>query len=259
MKKLSIFLLLILAAGPAFAAVQTKTIEYKDGDTVLEGYVAYDDAIVGKRPGVLVVHDWMGFGPFGNKKADDLAKLGYTAFAVDIYGKDIRPKDTNAAGALSSSYKADRALLRKRILAGYDALKSEATVDANKIGIIGFCFGGTTALELARSGAPVSGIVSFHGGLATPTPMDAKNIKAKILVLHGADDPYVPTDEVTAFEKEMTDAKVDWQLVKYSGAVHSFTNPAAGNDNSKGAAYNQSVDQRSWLAMKSFFAETLKP
>ncbi|MCC6758407.1 MAG: dienelactone hydrolase family protein [Candidatus Omnitrophica bacterium] len=258
MKRIIALLFLLSATIPAFAAVQTKTFEYKDGDTVLEGYVAYDDAVAGKRPGVLVVHDWMGFGPFANQKAEELAKLGYTALAVDIYGKGVRPKNTDEAGAQATIYKSDRALLRKRIIAGYEALKSEATVDVNKIAVMGFCFGGTTSLELARSGAPIVGVVSFHGGLNTPTPMDAKNIKAKVLALHGADDPYVPAAEVDAFEKEMNDGKVDWQLVKYSGAVHAFTNPAAGNDNSKGAAYNANADKRSWTAMKSFFEEVFK-
>lgn len=258
MKRIIALLFLLSATIPAFAAVQTKTFEYKDGDTVLEGYIAYDDAVTGKRPGILVVHDWMGFGPFANQKTEELAKLGYTALAVDIYGKGVRPKNTDEAGAQATLYKSDRALLRKRIIAGYEALKSEATVDVNKIAVMGFCFGGTTSLELARSGAPIVGVVSFHGGLNTPTPMDAKNIKAKVLALHGADDPYVPAAEVEAFEKEMNDGKVDWQLVKYSGAVHSFTNPAAGNDNSKGAAYNANADKRSWAAMKSFFEEVFK-
>jgi dienelactone hydrolase len=258
MKKIMTLVFLLSATMPAFAAIQTKVFEYQDGDTVLQGYVAYDDAITGKRPGVLVVHDWMGFGPFANHKAEDLAQLGYTAMAVDIYGKDVRPKNTDEAGALVGIYKGDRALLRRRILAGYEALKNNEMVDAKKIAVMGFCFGGTTALELARSGAPIAGVVSFHGGLNTPTPMDAKNIKAKVLALHGADDPYVPADEVQAFEKEMNDAKVDWQLVKYSGAVHSFTNPAAGNDNSKGAAYNANADKRSWVAMKSFLEEVFK-
>ena len=141
--------------------------------------------------------------------------------------------------------------------AAFDLLKNHKNVDSAKIGAIGFCFGGTTVLELARSGAPVAGVVSFHGGLSSPTPDDAKNVKAKVLVLHGADDPFVKPDEVLAFEDEMRKGGVDWQLVSYGGAVHSFTNKAAGTDNSKGAAYNEKADQRSWLAMKNFFAETI--
>ncbi len=255
MKKFALLILFLCVPIQAHAAIVTKMIEYKEGETTLQGYVAYDDAIADKRPGILVVHDWMGFGPFGNQKAQELAKLGYIAMAVDIYGKGVRPQNTDEAGTLVGVYKADRALLRKRILAGYETLKKEALVDTDKIAVMGFCFGGTTALELARSGAPIKGVVSFHGGLSTPTPKDAKNIKAKILALHGADDPYVPPDEVQAFEKEMNDGHVDWQLIKYSGAVHAFTNPAAGNDNSKGAAYNERADKRSWVAMQDFFQE----
>lgn len=255
MKKFALLILFLCVPIQAHAAIVTKMIEYREGETTLQGYVAYDDAIADKRPGILVVHDWMGFGPFGNQKAQDLAKLGYIAMAVDIYGKGVRPQNTDEAGTLVGVYKADRALLRKRILAGYETLKKEALVDTDKIAVMGFCFGGTTALELARSGAPIKGVVSFHGGLSTPTPKDAKNIKAKILALHGADDPYVPADEVQAFEKEMSDGHVDWQLIKYSGAVHAFTNPAAGNDNSKGAAYNERADKRSWVAMQDFFQE----
>ncbi len=258
MKKFALMFLLLFISTQAQAAIVTKTIEYKENEVVLEGYVAYDDAIVGKRPAILVVHDWMGLGPFSKNKAEQLAKLGYIALAVDVYGKNIRPKNTDEASVLVGIYKGDRPLLRKRILAGYEALKQEKITDANKIAVIGFCFGGTTALELARSGAPIKGVVSFHGGLNTPTPMDAKSIKAKILALHGADDPYVPADEVLAFEKEMNQAAVDWQLVKYSDAVHAFTNPAAGNDNSKGVAYNERADKRSWVAMKDFFEEIFR-
>ncbi len=257
MKKFALLILFLCVPIQAHAAIVTKMIEYKEGETSLQGYVAYDDAIADKRPGILVVHDWMGFGSFGNQKAEELAKLGYIAMAVDIYGKDVRPENTDQASQLVGIYKGDRDLLRRRIFAGYEAIKKEDTVDANKIAVMGFCFGGTTALELARSGAPIKGVVSFHGGLSTPTPKDAKNIKAKILALHGADDPYVPLEEVQGFEKEMNDGHVDWQLIKYSGAVHAFTNPAAGNDNSKGAAYNQRADQRSWIAMKDFFQEIL--
>lgn len=258
MKRIFLSLLFLSLTWTAQAAVVTKTIEYRDGNTVMEGFVAYDDALAGRRPGILVVHDWMGFGAFSNNKAVELARLGYTAMAVDIYGKDVRPQNTDQAGQLIGIYKSDRPLLRRRILAAFETIKSEPSVDSSKIAVMGFCFGGTTALELARSGAAIKGVVSFHGGLNTPTPADAKNIKARILALHGADDPFVPVDEVAGFEKEMNDAHIDWQLVKYSGAVHAFTNPAAGNDNSKGAAYNEKADRRSWIAMKDFFEEIFR-
>jgi dienelactone hydrolase len=244
-----------LGAAPASAALRGQIVDYKEGKTILEGYVVYDDAIQGKRPGIVVVHDWMGVSDFTKGKADSLAKMGYVALAADIYGKDSRPKDTTEAMTLAMKYKGDRALLRRRAQAALDTLLAQPQTDPGKVAAIGFCFGGTAALELARSGAPLVGVVTFHGGLDTPTPADAKNIKAKILVLHGADDPHVPPDQVAAFEKEMNDAHVDWQLIKYSGAVHAFTIPSAGNDNSKGAAYNAKADRRSWQAMKDFFSE----
>jgi dienelactone hydrolase len=187
-----------------------------------------------------------------------LAKLGYFAFAADIYGKGNRPKSGEEAGKLASVYKNDRVLMRQRINLALDELKKQKLVNTDKIAAIGYCFGGTVALELARSGADIKGIVSFHGGLDTPNPADAKNIKAKILVLHGGDDPYVNAEQVSSFKKEMVDAGVDYQIFIYGGAVHSFTNPNSGNDPSKGAAYNERADKRSWEAMKTFFTEIFK-
>ena len=250
---LSLFLLFSPAAE---AKIVTRVVEYKHKDAVLEGYLAYDDAKKGIRPGVLVIHEWTGVGPHVQKVAQKLARLGYVAFAADIYGKGIRPQPPQAA-EISNIYKSDRALMRERVMAGLEELKKQKGVDGRKLAAIGYCFGGTTALELARMGADVSAFVSFHGTLTSPAPEDAKNIKGKVLVLHGADDPYVPEDEVKGFENEMRAGKVDWQLVKYSGAVHSFTNVEAGSDNSKGQAYNKSADQRSWEAMKAFFRETI--
>jgi dienelactone hydrolase len=253
-----LFITVILFSSVANAAIKTQTIEYKEGDTTLEGYLAYDTAGAAKKPGVLVVHDWTGLRETMKKKAEALAKLGYVAFAADIYGKGVRPTDPTEAGKTAGIYKNNRTLLRARAAAGLNELEKQPNVDKSKIAAIGFCFGGTTVLELARSGADINGIVTFHGGLDSPHPEDGKNIKAKVLILHGADDPYVPADQVKAVESELTNAKVDWQLVKYSGAVHSFTIPEAGNDNSKGAAYNERADKRSWQAMRDFFNEIFK-
>src|SRR5882724_7911881 len=247
----------VLLTVNTFAALHTETIEYKQGDVTCEGYLAYDDSVKGLRPGVLVVHDWMGVGDYARMRADMFAKLGYVAFAADIYGKGVRPKDSKEAGAQAGKYKGDRALLRARVNAALDVLKKQPQVDTKRIAAIGYCFGGTTVLELARSGADVVGIVTFHGGLDTPT-RDAKNIKCKVLICHGADDPYVPAADVSALQDELRSAKVDWQMIYYSGAVHAFTRPDAGNDNSKGAAYNERADKRSWEAMKVFFAEIFR-
>lgn len=248
-------LALLVGALPAKAGVHTELVEYKQGDTVCEGYLAYDDSTTDKRPGVLVVHEWTGLNDYSKKRAEQLAQMGYVAFAVDIYGKGVRAKDTQEAAKLAGKYKQDRKLLRARAQSGLDVLASNARTDPKRIAAIGYCFGGTTVLELARSGAPVAGVVSFHGDLATPTPEDAKNIKGKVLVCHGADDPFVPEKTVAAFEDEMRKAGVDWQLIAYGDAVHSFTNPGAGDNKKAGAAYNAKADHRSWEAMKQFFAE----
>ena len=250
-----ISILLLSAITTTLAAIKTETIEYKQGDATLEGYLVYDDAIVSKRPGVLIVHQWKGAGDYEKKRAEMLARLGYVAFVADIYGKGIRPQSMQDASTQAAKYKDDRTLLRKRVQAGLEQLKKSRMVDASNTAAIGYCFGGTTVLELARSGADVDGVVSFHGGLSTPSPEDAKNIKAKVLVLHGADDPHVPPAEVQAFKEEMQKGSVNWQLNSYGDAVHSFTDWNAGNDKSRGAAYNEQADKRSWEAMKIFFQE----
>ncbi|TGK27126.1 dienelactone hydrolase family protein [Leptospira yasudae] len=258
-KAFALFAVIHLFSVSLAAKTASKNIVYQEGETMLEGYIAYPDLDVKKKvPGVLVVHDWMGIGENSKMRADKLAGLGYVALAVDIYGKGVKPKGMEEAAKLANSYKQDRKLMRARILAALETLKAQPEVDVQNIAAIGYCFGGTVALELARSGASISGTVSFHGGLATPNPDDAKNIKGKILALHGADDPFVKTEEVEAFQEEMRNAKIDWQFVSYGGAVHSFTIKEAGNDNSKGAAYNAKADKRSWNELLTFFAETFR-
>lgn len=257
----SILLLLagiICLAANADAAVKTRLVEYRQGGDVLEGYLAWDDAHTSKRPGVLVVHEWTGINQHIKQRAEMLAKLGYVAFAADIYGKGVRPATQPEAAKTAGIYKDNRPLMRARVQAGLNELKKQQHVDPGRIAAIGYCFGGTTVLELARDGADVKGVVSFHGGLSTPTPQDAKSIKSKVLALHGADDPFVKADEVAAFQDEMRKGTVDWQFVAYGNAVHSFTNREAGTDNSKGAAYNEKADIRSWEAMREFFAEIFR-
>jgi dienelactone hydrolase len=206
----------------------------------------------------LVVHDWGGPGDYSRRRTEQLADAGYVAFAIDMYGQGVRPTTMDEKAKQAGIYRSDRALMRARARAGLDALLANPRVDPKQVAAIGYCFGGGTALELARSGAPLAGVVSFHGNLDTPNSGDAKAIKAKILVCHGADDPYVPAEQVSAFQKEMKDAGVDYQFIAYSGAVHAFTQKEAGNDNSKGVAYNEAADRRSWQAMRDFFAEVLR-
>src|ERR1035438_6391323 len=223
MKNLIPVFLALSCATTIRAAIHTETVEYKQGDTTLEGFVAYDDAVHGQRPGILVVHQWMGLTDYEKKRAQMLAQLGYVAFCADIYGKGVLPKNTREAGAASGKFKNDRQLLRARVNAGLAALRRQPLVDQKRVAAIGYCFGGTTVLELARSGADVAGVVCFHGGLDSPTPSDGKNIKCKVLVCHGADDRFSPPEAMAAFEDELRSAKVDWQLILYGGAVHSFT------------------------------------
>lgn len=257
MKTLLSTLALLAVSLTLRAEIKTETVEYKDGETTLQGHLTYDTAITGKRPAVLVVHQWKGVTDYEEKRCEMLAKLGYVAFAVDIYGKGIRPTTTQEAGAQAGKYKSDRALLRQRANAGLAWLRKHERVDAKRIAAIGYCFGGTTVIELARSGADVAGVVSFHGGLDSPKPEDGKNIKCKVLALHGADDPFVPEKDLAAFESEMRDAKVDWQLVKYGGAVHSFTDWKA-DGSMKGAQYNEKADAHSWEDLKQFLGELFK-
>lgn len=241
------------------AALVEKAVTYQEDGTTLEGFHVYDDAVIGKRPAVLVVHQWTGLSAYEKLRCRMLAELGYNVFAADIYGKNIRPQAPEA-GKEAGKYKGDRTLYRARLTAALDLLKADERSDINRVAAIGYCFGGTGVLELARAGAKIAGVVSFHGGLDAAPGMTAEagKVPAKILVLHGAADPYVPAEQVAAFEKEMTDAKTDWQLVFYSGAVHSFTHKEAGDDPAKGAAYQESADRRSWVAMRSFFAEIFK-
>jgi dienelactone hydrolase len=255
-KMLLTFIGSLCLTGNASAAIQAHPVEYTSADgTIMEGYVAYDDTATTRRPGIIIVHDWMGLTQFDKDKAQELAQEGYVAFAADIYGKGVRPANADEAKTQATKYKSDRPLLRSRIGAAFDTLAAMKQVDNAKLLVMGYCFGGTAALELARSGKPLSGTVSFHGGLSNPTPDNAKNIKGKVLVLHGADDPLVPPAEVQAFRDEMQKAGVPLTFIAYPGAVHAFTNPAAGDDNSKGMAYNSEADKASWLAFEKFLKQ----
>jgi dienelactone hydrolase len=194
-------------------------------------------------------------GDYEKRRARELAEAGYVALAIDVYGKGVRPTSNDEAGKLAGSYKKNRPLLRQRVQAGLSTLQKMPQVDSKKIAAIGYCFGGTSVLELARSGATIGGVVSFHGNLDTPILAEPGQIKAKVLVLHGANDPFVPADQVLVFESEMRNANVDWQLAMYGGAVHGFSDTASGSDPKVGMAYDASADRRSWAAMMQFFKE----
>jgi dienelactone hydrolase len=257
--KLFIYLAIMLfSVSPVMGEIMTKAVTYYDKGTELEGFVAWDNNVTGKRPGVLVVHEWTGLNDYTKSRCRQLAELGYVAFGVDMYGKGIRPQSPDEAAKQAGIYRSDRQLMRRRATAGLETLLKNELCDSSRVAAIGYCFGGGTVLELARSGAAIAGVVSFHGNLDTPNPDDAKNIKCKILVCHGAIDPHVPFEQVKAFFDEMNTAGVDYQFIAYSGAVHSFTNPSAGNDPSRGAAYNATADRRSWEHMQLFFKELFK-
>jgi dienelactone hydrolase len=235
--------------------MKTETLEYKDGNVTLKGYLAYDEQTSQKRPGILVMPEAFGLGAHAKQRAERLAALGYIALAGDPYGNGIETKDLQEAIKLATDLREDPAKFRQRARVALDKLTSLPQVDASRLAVIGFCMGGTFSLELARDGAPLRGIVSFHGGLETQRPAAAGQVKAKILVCHGAEDPFVPPAQVTAFAEEMTNAKADWQLVMYGGTVHSFTNPTADSIGNPGLAYNKQTDERSWKAMRTFFDE----
>jgi dienelactone hydrolase len=257
----------IVLLASAQAEVRVEAVAYRDGGVELEGFLAYDDAHgLERRPGIVVVHEWWGLNDYTKSRAKQLAALGYIAFAIDMYGKGVRTKDPQEAAKLATPFRGDRALMRSRALAGVAQLRAQPLVASDALAAIGYCFGGTVALELARAGEPFKGVIAFHGGLAVGTdakgtamPAAAGTLRAKVLALHGGDDPFVPPAEVAAFIDEMRAAKADWQLVQYGGAVHAFTNPATGSDPAKGMAYHASADHRSWAAMREFLSSDLFP
>lgn len=235
-------------------AIVSNTIGYLDGDVLLEAYFAFDDAIAERRPAVLISHAWGGRDDFVAEKANKLAELGYVGFALDMYGKGVRGNSPEQNSKLMQPFMADRGLLQKRIKAALYAVRLLPWVDDSKIAAMGFCFGGLCVLDLARAGADLKGVVSFHGLLGAPDNLEANAIKAKVLALHGHDDPLGPIEQVLAFEQEMTKAGADWQLHTYGHTMHAFTNPKA-NDPAFGTVYQANADKRSWLAMKNFLAE----
>ena len=237
-------------------AIVSNTVDYLDGDVPLEGFFAYDDAFDGRRPAVLISHAWGGRDEFVADKAKKLAELGYLAFAVDMYGKGVLGQNPEENAKLMQPFMDDRAMLQQRINSALYAVKLMPWVDDTKIAAIGFCFGGLCVLDLARSEADIAGVVSFHGLLGVPDNISHPDIKAKVLVLHGNDDPMAPVEQLVALKQELTQAGADWQMHIYGNTMHAFTNPLA-NDPGFGTVYQADADKRSWLAMKNFLSEIL--
>lgn len=235
-------------------AIISNTVNYLDGDVVLEAFFAYDDAVSGRRPAVLINHTWAGRDQFVADKAKKLAELGYTGFAVDMYGKGVLGSGPEENARLMQPFLTDRAMLQKRMQAALAAVKLLPWVDDQQIAAIGFCFGGLCVLDLARTGVDIKGVVSFHGLLGAPENIKNSVIKTRVLAMHGYDDPMVPPAQVVAFADEMTRTGADWQLLIFGHTQHAFTNPAA-NDRNLGTVYQADADRRSWLAMKNFLAE----
>jgi dienelactone hydrolase len=245
-------------ASSAQAAIKSQVIEYKAGDATLEGWLVYDDAVTGKRPGVVVYPAWWGPSAQDKDVAERLAKMGYVAFVADVYGKGVRPDTIPAAAAESGKYYKDRPLVLARAQAAFDQLRNSPMVDGGKLAALGYCFGGMPALDLARSGAPLVDVIVFHGSLGTPNPESDKNIKGHVLALHGAADPIVNGEAVAKFEKELTDAGVDWQVVLYgNGVMHAFTDHVHVQAADHGIKYDAETDKRSWQAAADLLKGTL--
>lgn len=256
MKNIKIFILgILIYSNGAFA--QLKTVTYKDGTQILNGFKIAPTKKSTQKPGILILPAWKGIDKASKDIATNLGSLGYYAFIADIYGEGNYPKDNAEAGKSAGFYKTNYTEYQKRITLALNQL-IKAGANPDNIVVIGYCFGGTGALEAARGHINVKGVVSFHGGLAKDATRPTEPITAKVLVCHGADDPYESAAEITAFQQEMRDTKADWQMIYYANAVHGFTNPEYGNDNSKGAAYNEKAAKRSFEHLKLFLNEVLK-
>jgi dienelactone hydrolase len=242
----------------AEAAVQSKKVVYKDGDVECHGYLAWDDAVKGPRPGVLVVHEWWGLNDYAKKRADELAKLGYVAFAADMYGQGKTVDHPKDAGEMAGKVRANVEAWRKRATAALETLKAQPQCDKTKLAAIGYCFGGSTALQLAFAGTDLKAVVSFHGALPVPTAADVKQVKAAILVCHGADDSFIPEKTVKEFREALEKGGVKLDFVSYLGARHSFTVADADKRGIDGLKYNKAADEDSWKRMQKLFAEKLK-
>ncbi len=256
MKTALMVFLIACFVGSAQAEIRMDPVEYKQGDTVLRGYVAYDTEVEGKRPGVLVVHEWWGLNDYAKKRARQLAENGYIAFALDMYGEGKSTEHPQEAGEWSSAVGANKAMARERFVAAHSLLAEHKLTDGGDIAAIGYCFGGSVVLTMALAGVDLDAVVSFHGGF--PDDPVADEVKASILVCHGADDVMATAEQIEAFQKKLSEAGVDWELNVYGGAKHSFTNPGADERGLDMIGYNAEADRRSWRAMLAFLEEAFE-
>lgn len=253
---LAISAALVLSAATASAALRSRTVDYSAGDTPLQGYLAWDDAVKGRRPGVIVVHEWWGHNAHARHAAERLAKAGYVALALDMFGKGKLAEHPDQAQAFVAEAMKD-AHAPERFNAALAILRSDPHCDTTRVGAIGYCFGGAVVLGMARAGADLKAVGTFHGALATQTPAQPGAVKAKLLIQTGEADPMVNAEAVAAFEKEMTDANADFRIIRYPGAKHSFTNPDADKHGVPGLEYNAAADQKSWAELIKFFKANL--
>lgn len=258
LRYLTALLAVMVTVTSLHAAVQTKKIEYKHGNLTCHGVLAWDDAVKGPRPGVLVVHEWWGLNDYAKKRAEQLAKLGYVAFAADMYGEGKNTEHPMEAREMATKVRADLDTWRGRAVAALDVLKAQPECDKSRLAAIGYCFGGSTALQLALAGTDLKAVASFHGALPAPKPEEAKNVKAAILICHGADDKFIPEAAVKAFRGALDSAGVKYDFVAYPGVVHSFTVPDADSHKIDGMKYDKKADEDSWQRMEKLFVERLK-
>jgi len=256
MRKVFVIMIgLLLSPIGGYAEVQTKIIPYTHGQTQLEGFLAWDDRVQGKRPGVLVVHEWWGLNDYARQRAEQLAALGYVAFAVDMYGKGQVTSHPDQAGKWMKHIQENVKEWQARAITGLEVLRNHSLVDQGKVAAIGYCFGGATVMQLAYSGTDIQGVVSFHGSLPLPEDPHKVQTQAKVLIAHGNADPFVPDNHVQKFRKAVEEAKLDWHMIVFSGTRHSFTNPNAGSHGMDALKYDPKADRRSWAYMQIFFNE----
>lgn len=258
---LAFLIFCVFLTTQAFSKIVGETVEYKANGTALKGYIAYDDSVKGKRPGVLVVHEWWGLNDYAKKRADMLAGLGYTAMAVDMYGDGKNTKHAKDANQFMTEVMSNMETAQKRFTAAMDLLKAQPTVDPEEIAAIGYCFGGGVVLYMASIGTDLDGVASFHGSLGAAAKPEPGTVKAKILVFTGGADPFVPQEQVDVFKKQMDEANADYEVVVYPGVKHSFTNTDAdeyGKSNDLPLEYNKEADEKSWAQMQAFLKEAFK-